>query len=106
MRAGELRQRITIQQQDILRGTFGEEIPTWMTLATVWAKVVTTGGTESIDAPQVATATLTHEITIRHRTDVTPLMQVLWGTRTLTIRAVVDDNLKRSLILSCDEVVA
>jgi SPP1 family predicted phage head-tail adaptor len=106
MRAGELKQRITIQHQTITRDGFGAEVPTWATLATVWAKIITTGGVETIDAPQVATATITHEVTIRWRSDVTPLMQVLWGTRTLTIRAVVDDNVRRMLVLSCDEVVA
>jgi SPP1 family predicted phage head-tail adaptor len=105
MRAGELRHRITIQQQTISRDSYGAEVPEWSTLATVWAKIVTTSGAEQIEAAQVATATLTHEVTIRWRSDVQPTMQVLWGSRTLTIRAVVDDNVKRMLILSCDEVV-
>lgn len=105
MRAGELRHRITIQRQTVTRDGYGAEVPTWSTLATVWAKVVTTSGTEAIDAAQVASATLTHEVTIRWRSDVAPTMQILWGTRTLTIRAVIDDNVKRMLILPCDEVV-
>ncbi len=105
MRAGELRQRITIQQPTVSRDSFGAEVPAWSTLATVWAQVVTTGGAETIDAAQNAVATLTHEITIRWRDDVQPTMQVAWGVRLFTIRAVVDDNLQRQLILSCDEVV-
>lgn len=105
MRAGDLKQRITIQRPSVARDGFGAEVPTWATLASVWAKVVTTSGAETIDAAQVAAATLTHEITIRWRSDVQPTMQVLWGARTLTIRAVVDDNLRQTLILSCDEVL-
>jgi SPP1 family predicted phage head-tail adaptor len=106
MRAGELRQRITIKQQTVTRDSFGAEVTAWSTLATVWAKVVTVSGTEVIESEQVAVATLTHEVTIRYRDDVTPLMQIIFESRTLTIRAMVPDPLKRQIILSCDEVVA
>lgn len=106
MRAGELRQRVTIQQAAITRDGFGAEVETWQDLATVWAKVETIRGAETIGPEQVATATLTHEVTVRWRDDLKPTMQLLWGARVFTIRAIIADNQNKQVILSCDEVVS
>lgn len=106
MRAGELRHRITIQQATVTRDGFGAEIPAWADVATIWAKIETVSGTESVGPEQVATATLVHEVTIRYRDDIQPTMQVVWNARLFTIRAVVADNANKQIVLSCDEVVS
>lgn len=106
MRAGELRHRVTIQQATTTRDGFGAEVEAWSTLATVWAKIETVSGAETIGPEQVATATLTHQVTVRSRDDLKPTMQVIWNARTFTIRAVVADNANKQIMLLCDEVVS
>ena len=105
MQAGKLRQRVTIQQAVVTRDSYGADAPAWQDLATVWARVVTTSGTETIGVEQVALATVVHEVTIRWRGDVQPTMRLLWEGHTLLIHAVLDDHLKRELVLSCSEII-
>lgn len=104
MRAGELRHRVTIQQATTSRDEFGAEVQTWADVATVWAKVETTAGDETIDAAR-ASASLTHTITIRNRTGLLPTQRVLWGERVLEIGSVVADNVGREMTLVCSEIV-
>lgn len=104
MRAGELRQRIVIQSRVVARNGLGDEVGTWSTLATVWAKVETPSGDEIVDAERGA-ATLSHKITLRDRSDVTELMRVAWNSRTLEITAVLRDHVGRQMVLVCREIV-
>lgn len=103
MRAGELRQRITLQEKCAAQNAFGDETITWADAATVWAKVETVSADEFV-AQQQFGAALTHKITIRWRANVIPTMQVVWGDRTLEVTGIVDDNVKRQLTLLCSEI--
>lgn len=104
MRAGELRHRITLKSKDAVQNSFGAEVITWNTVATVWAKIETLSGAEYVAQAQQG-ATLSQKITIRHRDDVVPTMQVWLGTRTLEITAVIADNVNKQISLMCSEVV-
>lgn len=105
MRAGELRHRISLQSPSKTRSATGAEVITYATVATVWAKIETVRSDEIMDQ-QRAGATATHKMTIRHRTDIKPTWQVVWGGRTLRVDApVIADNVNRSLTLVCTEVV-
>jgi SPP1 family predicted phage head-tail adaptor len=103
MRAGELRQRIKLESKTVTRNAFGEEVATWATLATVWAKIETVNGVETI-AQQQAAALLTHKITIRVYAALQPVMRVNWNSRLFDVQAVLDDNLHRQMQLLCSEV--
>lgn len=50
MRAGELDHKITLQQISVTRSALGDEIKTWATLATPWAKVIPVSGREFANA--------------------------------------------------------
>jgi SPP1 family predicted phage head-tail adaptor len=104
MRAGELRQSITIQQATISRNSFGEAVNTWSTVATVWAKVEMVSGTEKVDL-QYASALLTHKVTIRALAGVVAKMRIAWHSRLFDINAVLDDNVGRQMVLLCSEVI-
>jgi len=104
MRAGELRQRISIQYKSVTQNSYNEEVITWPTLATLWAKVETTSGAEVIDL-DAATATLTHKITVRYLMSIMPTMRVVWNDRILSIVAVQEDNRRRETVLMCGEVI-
>lgn len=105
MPAGQLRHRITIQHATKTRDTLNAEVKAWSTLATVWAKVDTPSGGET-SSNERKQATLTHVITIRHRTDVYPTMRVSWGGRILEILSVVPDNVNKQVTLNCSEVIS
>jgi SPP1 family predicted phage head-tail adaptor len=104
MRAGELRQRIKLESQTVTRNGFGEEVRVWATLATVWAKIETVSGAETI-AQQQATALLTHKITIRTYAAIQPAMRVNWNSRYFDVQAVLDDNVHKQMQLLCSEAV-
>ena len=100
MRAGELRERITIQQKTtpVARDGFGGETITWATLATVWAKVEALSGREFIGMGRQEAAG-THKVTLRERDDVTPAMRIAWGVQILQIEAVLGGT------IMCREVI-
>ncbi|RXZ42707.1 phage head closure protein [Crenobacter cavernae] len=54
MRAGSLDQRVTLQAKTAIRSDWGEEIESWVDLATVWANVRFLNGKEFITAGQEA----------------------------------------------------
>jgi len=105
MRAGQLRHRVTIKQNSgSSANSYGEITASWATVASVPAEVVTLGGDERRYRHQVE-AGMSHVVTIRHRSDVTAQMRVVWGSRTLEIESVVEaDNRQRELVLMCKEV--
>lgn len=104
MRAGELRHRITLKSKDAVQNSHGEEVITWLTVATVWGKIETLSGAE-FDDQQRAGAAVTQKITIRHRSDIVPTMQLTIDGRTLEISAVLPDNVNKQLTLMCSEAV-
>lgn len=63
MSAGERDRRIVIQRATTSTNAFGEEIPTWATLATVWAKRTPVMDGERWRAGEVA-ATITERFLI------------------------------------------
>jgi len=110
MRAGELRQRVTLQEATEVRDSFGEVTKTWSDVATVWASVETLSGREFLEARQLQRAT-TVRVVIRWREGVTPAMRVRWtdagGTlHTYDVDAVIPDGTqRRQLTLMCVEQV-
>lgn len=110
MRAGTLRERVTIQAATVTQDSYGEPIETWANLATnptVWANVGSrASGERFISGAEQVQASVSHTVRIRYRADVTVLMRLIWRTnRTLQIENVIDsDGRKADLILMCSEV--
>lgn len=65
---GKLDRRITIQSATFADDTFGEEIPTFTDLVSVWAKVTPLKASEDFDAEQL-TSRRTLKFKIRYRKD-------------------------------------
>jgi len=103
VRAGPLRERITLQQNTPTRDGFGAEVEHWADVATVWAKVVATAGNEQI-SQAAGVATTIYSITIRERDDVDTSLRVLYGDATLQIRAVLSGDETAGMLLDCREV--
>jgi SPP1 family predicted phage head-tail adaptor len=109
--AGTLRNRIVLQSPMISRGVDASEFKQWNDDATVWAMIDTQGGRQFNQARMV-NAELTHEITIRWRSGVSPLMRIRYddpksSARYFDIRSVVNpENEKRHmLLLHCVELI-
>jgi len=77
---GELNRRIVIQEETATRGTSGQEILSWATLYTCWAKIdfPGIGSGEQVDNDQVIVTTRL-DFTIRKRDGIDEKMRVVYG---------------------------
>ena len=105
MRAGNLRHRIKFQRPPGELDEYNEPEGDWVDVTNVWADVKGLNGKEKLVALQVQ-GEITHEITIRYRTDITPDMRAVCGTRIFDITPPVDpDGRKCELRILCKEVI-
>ncbi len=106
MRAGQLRNYVTIQQPTASSpNEFGETTDTWTTYARVRAGIIPQNSREFVSAKQVR-GEMTHLVEIRSLGGVTSQMRVLFGTRVLNIDGVIDaDERNRQMFLACIEEV-
>ncbi len=107
MQAGQLRERVTIQSKSVIRDDYGAEQITWVDVATVWANVRSTDGTESVESSvDQVVATISYSVLIRYRAGLSPAMRLVWRSKALQILSIVEsDNRQRQLILKCSEIV-
>jgi SPP1 family predicted phage head-tail adaptor len=105
MQAGRLRHRVTIQEKNASRNTYGEEVPAWSEIATVWAGVEPLRGREYLEMRQVQ-AEVTTRIRMRYLSGIAPEMRVVWGNHTYDILTVIHINTRGAeMQLLCSEVV-
>lgn len=106
MRAGMLKRRVTIQS--VTEGAMsaqGEPLETVTTFAERWASVDPLSGAEAELMHEVHPE-VTHIVTIRYLSGVTPKMRVLFGTRSFEIKAVLNTReANRELGLLCTELL-
>lgn len=88
---GDLRTRLTLEAPSRASDGGGGSSVSWTTVAEVWAAVRPTAGGEDYALDRVA-GRISHEIVIRHRTDMRPEMRFKSGTRVFDIRAVFDPD--------------
>lgn len=75
--AGDLRERVTIQQRAVSLDSIGENTGAWSALATVWASAEPLTGREYFAAGQQQ-QTVDVRFRMRYRDDVTGAMRLLW----------------------------
>ena len=75
--AGELNQRITLQQKTTTRNAIGEAVVTWSDVATVWAKVMPLRGNAFYTANQEQHV-IDARFLIRERAGLNVGMRLLW----------------------------
>jgi SPP1 family predicted phage head-tail adaptor len=91
---GDLRTRMTLEAPSRAADGGGGAVVTWDEVAVPWAKVTPRSGAESFEYDRVA-GKVSHEIVIRHRSDVTPEMRFRLGARVFDIRAAFDPDGRR-----------
>lgn len=91
MRAGRLRHRVELQRAEDGIDGYGEQTPTWRTLATVWAAIEPLTGREYFLANQ-NNSEVSGRITLRALPDfrLTPKDRVRYGTRLFDIQSVIE----------------
>lgn len=104
MRAGLLRNRITIQTNAETVDSFGDLIAGWSDLyASVPATVTPQTGSEG-SVNDETTAKLKLKVTLRYLPNVTPKHRVVYDSRSFDIQSVVNaQERSRTLVLMCVE---
>jgi SPP1 family predicted phage head-tail adaptor len=107
IRAGKMRQRVTIVAPGTTRDTFGGTTPGGgNVIGNVWAEVTALSGRDAV-AAQSFSSIATHKVTIRWMANVTAKCQVKFvgRNRTFQIEAPLDpDERQKVLHLLCVEV--
>lgn len=102
MRAGQLKNRVTIQQQSTVQDSIGQPVNTWTTYATVWADIRHRSGMEEIKSGEV-TSTIRASIRVRYKAGITAAMRVAHGSAVYQIKAVLrDEQNKDYMDLACE----
>lgn len=108
MEAGKLNRRISIQRYSTTLDSGGIPVGTWMDVlgaSSVPASLEPLKGKEYFQAAAVSEQN-TIPVTIRYRAGITSALRILYGTRILNIRSVVDIEERHvKLVLMCEEVV-
>ena len=104
MRAGLLRHRGIIQKPDDAASGWGGE-RTWVTYATVWARIEPASGSESVDSrTKKSQANVTHFITIRFIRGLRPSMRFLFEGRRLQFEIIRNlDERNREIVIEARE---
>jgi len=89
MQAGKLRHRLILQRDDGTADASGEVVPSWTTVATLWASIEPIAGREVFEASQ-AQSRATLRVRIRYYSGLTSKHRFLWGTRILNIDRVIN----------------
>lgn len=96
---GRLDRRILIQSPVTTKDEYNQdEITSWSDLATVWASVGDSVGTEIEQADQI-TATRTTTFNIRYRSDITEVMRIIFDERIYDIDSIQRPDRNRSLVI-------
>jgi SPP1 family predicted phage head-tail adaptor len=105
MRAGRIRNRVTIEEKTVVQNDYGEETITWSEYDVVWGSIEPLRGREFAEAER-AGAEVTTRIVMRYRSGVVPEMRATEGDNTYDIISVVNvDNRDREMLLMCREVL-
>lgn len=102
--AGDLTDRITIEQPTESRNSVGEAILTWSTFATVWADVQTMSGREA-ERHGMTAGINSYRVTIRYLPGLQSSMRIIHNSRTLEIGQVNEKERKWHQELLCSEKV-
>lgn len=100
MKAGLLRNRITIQQKVNGKDALGQTVDQWVDVCKVRAEIRDISGRE-YQSSQAEQSQTDCKILIRHRNDIAPDMRVLCNGIHYDITAVLEDVKKTRLELPC-----
>ena len=97
MALGNMRARLTLQTETQVADGAGGYVLSWTDAATVWAEIKPLDGREIYTAAHLESR-VTHEITLRYRSDIAADMRATDGVRYFNIRAAFDPDGKRRFL--------
>jgi len=86
--ASRLKERVTIEQRQVVADTFGGQTVVWVALATVFAEVLPLSGTRERLVGEQVQAVAGYRVHIRARSDVDASMRLQWNGRVLQIHSL------------------
>jgi len=109
MRAGRLRERVTIQAATRTANSFGEEAPAWNDAQTAWAEVrpmMATAREKMAPGAEILQARAPYQVRMRFFSGLSPVShRLVWEGRTLEIESVLDpDGRRHEQVVLCWEV--
>jgi SPP1 family predicted phage head-tail adaptor len=108
MRAGDLREAVTIQVATQATNAYGESTATWTPFANRRAAVEGLTASEAMLTQELATIA-THTVRFRHVPGLTSSMRILWTSRTpartLDIVSITEKNNREEHSVVCKERV-
>jgi SPP1 family predicted phage head-tail adaptor len=103
MKAGDLRERITVLAYRETKNAMGEMVPVYdTTFAEVWASVQGVTAREFLLAGQQQTE-VSHRVRLRYLTGLTQRMRIVWRGRTLEIVSLLEHANRSEHELLCQE---
>lgn len=96
----DLSTRVTVQVRTMAADEYGQPVPTWTTVRTVWAKVEFLSGTKVFGEPPEST----HAVVLRHFDGLTTQHRLLIGGVPYYIVSLGGDGVFHDLIVNTKEV--
>jgi len=103
MSAGEFDRRVTLQSPAQVQNAYGEAVPTWTTVATVWAKRLGAKGRETYAAGHDL-ALVDEVFQIRYSATVSPCTakwRLLFNSKTYNIASAVEVGRRELIAITC-----
>ena len=105
MKAGDLRERITVLAYRETKNAMGEMVPVYdQTFAEVWASVQGVTAREFLLAGQQQTE-ISHRVRMRYLAGLTQQMRISWRGRTFEIISILERENRSEHELLCQETV-
>jgi SPP1 family predicted phage head-tail adaptor len=105
MRAGLLRQVVTVESLSTTENDDGTVTESWTSAGTRRALIAPLRGREFFEAAQLG-ADVTHKVTMRYMSGLTPRHRLTFGGRTLQIVSVLNiEERDRTMQVMCKEIV-
>mgnify|MGYP002148603296 FL=1 len=105
MKAGQLRELISIEQKSVTRSSIGEEQVSWIpVLSGVHARVRALSGREFFAGQQMQDS-VDYQVTIRYRAGLARDMRIAWRGQHLDIVSILPGESRDVLILMCQSGV-
>lgn len=102
-KAGDLTERVVIQNPSATTSMSGSPSLSWTTVATVWADVYGASGREVIMA-MTAETLVTHKVKMRFRDDVDGQTRLIWRGKTFEVVVALPRYNRAYLEIMCREV--
>lgn len=98
----QLNRRVELQRATIQRDSYGGEVKTWATLATVWARVEVTGVSENFDNDANRAVPIRNaKMEIRYRRDLRETDRVVYDGLAWDIEGLGELGYRRGTLLYC-----